>query len=408
MAKVIVVGAGPAGMMAAIKAAEQNEVILLDGNNKLGKKMFITGKGRCNVTNSKDISDFFDYIYGNAEFLYSSLYQYTNIDVIEFFKNNGVELKTERGGRMFPKSDKSSDVIAGMKRALKSANVKILLESKVIDAKSENNKITYLTLQDGRKIKGDYFIFCTGGVSYPLTGSDGVGHKIVGKLGHSITKLKPSLVPIELKEYFIEDLAGLNLKNIELTLKSNNSKKYLYKDFGEILFMKYGISGPLSLKASRFIKDEELEYIIELDLKPALTDKELDARIQKDFKKYINNSFKDSLNELLPQKLIPIIIKNSKIDEDKKVNSITKEERKNLVNLLKCFKLHVLGLRPLSEAIVTAGGVSTKEIDPSTMKSKLISNLSFAGELIDVDAFTGGYNIQIALSTGYLAGKEIN
>lgn len=408
MAKVIVVGAGPAGMMAAIKAAEQNEVILLDGNNKLGKKMFITGKGRCNVTNSKDISDFFDYIYGNAEFLYSSLYQYTNIDVIEFFKNNGVELKVERGGRMFPKSDKSSDVIAGMKRALKSANVKILLESKVIDAKSENNKITYLTLQDGRKIKGDYFIFCTGGVSYPLTGSDGVGHKIVGKLGHSITKLKPSLVPIELKEYFIEDLAGLNLKNIELTLKSNNSKKYLYKDFGEILFMKYGISGPLSLKASRFIKDEELEYIIELDLKPALTDKELDARIQKDFKKYINNSFKDSLNELLPQKLIPIIIKNSKIDEDKKVNSITKEERKNLVNLLKCFKLHVLGLRPLSEAIVTAGGVSTKEIDPSTMKSKLISNLSFAGELIDVDAFTGGYNIQIALSTGYLAGKEIN
>lgn len=408
MAKVIVVGAGPAGMMAAIKAAEQNEVILLDGNNKLGKKMFITGKGRCNVTNSKDISDFFDYIYGNAEFLYSSLYQYTNIDVIEFFKNNGVELKAERGGRMFPKSDKSSDVIAGMKRALKSANVKILLESKVIDAKSENNKITYLTLQDGRKIKGDYFIFCTGGVSYPLTGSDGVGHKIVGKLGHSITKLKPSLVPIELKEYFIEDLAGLNLKNIELTLKSNNSKKYLYKDFGEILFMKYGISGPLSLKASRFIKDEELEYIIELDLKPALTDKELDARIQKDFKKYINNSFKDSLNELLPQKLIPIIIKNSKIDEDKKVNSITKEERKNLVNLLKCFKLHVLGLRPLSEAIVTAGGVSTKEIDPSTMKSKLISNLSFAGELIDVDAFTGGYNIQIALSTGYLAGKEIN
>lgn len=408
MAKVIVVGAGPAGMMAAIKAAEQNEVILLDGNNKLGKKMFITGKGRCNVTNSKDISDFFDYIYGNAEFLYSSLYQYTNIDVIEFFKNNGVELKTERGGRMFPKSDKSSDVIAGMKRALKSANVKILLESKVIDAKSENNKITYLTLQDGRKIKGDYFIFCTGGVSYPLTGSDGVGHKIVGKLGHSITKLKPSLVPIELKEYFIEDLAGLNLKNIELTLKSNNSKKYLYKDFGEILFMKYGISGPLSLNASRFIKDEELEYIIELDLKPALTDKELDARIQKDFKKYINNSFKDSLNKLLPQKLIPIIIKNSKIDEDKKVNSITKEERKNLVNLLKCFKLHVLGLRPLSEAIVTAGGVCTKEIDPSTMKSKLISNLSFAGELIDVDAFTGGYNIQIALSTGYLAGKEIN
>lgn len=408
MAKVIVVGAGPAGMMAAIKAAEQNEVTLVDGNNRLGKKMFITGKGRCNVTNSKDISDFFDYIYGNAEFLYT-LYQYTNIDVIEFFKNNGVELKAERGGRMFPKSDKSSDVISGMKRALKSANVKILLESKVINAESEDNKIKYLLLEDGRKIKGDYFIFCTGGVSYPLTGSDGTGHEIVKKLGHNITKLKPSLVPIELKEDFIKDLAGLNLRNIELTLKSNNSKKYLYKDFGEILFMKYGISGPLSLKASRFIKDEETtEYTIELDLKPALTEKELDARIQKDFKKYINSDFKDSLNELLPQKLIPIIIRESKIDENKKVNSITKDERKNLVNLLKCFKLNILGLRPLSEAIVTAGGVSVKEIDPSTMKSKLISNLSFAGELMDVDAFTGGYNIQIALSTGYLAGKEIN
>lgn len=407
MAKVIVVGAGPAGMMAAIKAAEKNDVLLLDGNNRLGKKMFITGKGRCNVTNSKDISDFFDYIYGNAEFLYSSLYQYTNIDVIDFFKNQGVELKSERGGRMFPQSDKSSDVITGMKRALKDARVKVMLESKVINAKALDNKIEYLVLEDGRKINGDFFIFCTGGVSYPLTGSEGIGHKIAKGLGHSITKLQPSLVPIEINEEFIKGIAGLNLRNIELTLKSSNSKKYLYKDFGEILFMNYGISGPLSLKASRFIKDN-VNYEIELDLKPALSEKELDLRIQKDFKKYINNDFKNALNDLLPQKLIPIIILKSKIDENKKVNSITKDERKILVNLLKCFKLSVLGLRPLSEAIVTAGGISVKEIDPSTMKSKLISNLSFAGELMDVDAFTGGYNIQIALSTGYLAGKEIN
>lgn len=407
MAKVVVVGAGPAGMMAAIKSAEKNEVLLLDGNNRLGKKMFITGKGRCNVTNSKDISDFFDYIYGNAEFLYSSLYQYTNIDVIDFFKNQGVELKSERGGRMFPQSDKSSDVIAGMKRALKDARVKVMLESKVVNAKVLDNKIEYLILEDGRKINGDFFIFCTGGVSYPLTGSEGIGHKIAKDLGHSITKLQPSLVPIEINEEFIKEIAGLNLKNIELTLKSSNSKKYLYKGFGEILFMNYGISGPLSLKASRFIKDN-VNYEIELDLKPALSEKELDLRIQKDFKKYINNDFKNALNDLLPQKLIPVIILKSKIDENKKVNSITKDERKTLVNLLKCFKLSVLGLRPLSEAIVTAGGISVKEIDPSTMKSKLISNLSFAGELMDVDAFTGGYNIQIALSTGYLAGKEIN
>lgn len=407
MAKVVVVGAGPAGMMAAIKSAEKNEVLLLDGNNRLGKKMFITGKGRCNVTNSKDISDFFDYIYGNAEFLYSSLYQYTNIDVIDFFKNQGVELKSERGGRMFPQSDKSSDVIAGMKRALKDARVKVMLESKVVNAKILDNKIEYLILEDGRKINGDFFIFCTGGVSYPLTGSEGIGHKIAKDLGHSITKLQPSLVPIEINEEFIKEIAGLNLKNIELTLKSSNSKKYLYKDFGEILFMNYGISGPLSLKASRFIKDN-VNYEIELDLKPALSEKELDLRIQKDFKKYINNDFKNALNDLLPQKLIPIIILKSKIDENKKVNSITKDERKTLVNILKCFKLSVLGLRPLSEAIVTAGGISVREIDPSTMKSKLISNLSFAGELMDVDAFTGGYNIQIALSTGYLAGKEIN
>lgn len=407
MAKVIVVGAGPAGMMAAIEASKKNEVLLLDGNNRIGKKMFITGKGRCNITNSKDISEFFDYIYGNAEFLYSALYQYTNLDVIEFFEKNGIELKSERGGRMFPKSDKSSDIISGMKRALNSAKVKVMLESKILDVKYSNNKIEYLILENGKKIIGDYFIFCTGGVSYPLTGSEGIGHKLSKKLGHQVTKLKPSLAPIEIKDDFVKSIAGLNLRNIELVVKEEEKKKPIYKDFGEITFMNYGISGPLSLKASRFIKEDK-EYKIEIDLKPALTEKELDLRIQKDFQKYINKNFEDSLNDLLPQKLIPIIIEYSDIMRDKKVNSITKEERKRLVNLLKAFTLSVKGLRPIAEAIVTAGGVSVKEIDPSTMKSKIIENLSFAGELMDVDAFTGGYNMQIALSTGYLAGREIN
>ncbi|MGL5616565.1 MAG: NAD(P)/FAD-dependent oxidoreductase [Sarcina sp.] len=407
MAKVIVVGAGPAGMMAAIEASKKNQVTLLDGNNRLGKKMFITGKGRCNITNSKDISEFFDYIYGNAEFLYSALYQYTNLNVIEFFEENGVELKSERGGRMFPKSDKSSDIISGMKRALNSAKVNVLLESKVLDVKYSNNKIEYLILENGKKIMGDYFIFCTGGVSYPLTGSEGIGHKLSKKLGHQVTKLKPSLAPIEIKNDFIKSIAGLNLRNIELMVKEEGKKKPIYKEFGEITFMNYGISGPLTLKASRFIKEDK-EYKIEIDLKPALTEKELDLRIQKDFQKYINKNFEDSLNDLLPQKLIPIIIEYSDIIKDKKVNSITKEERKKLVNLLKAFNLSVKGLRPIAEAIVTAGGVSVKEIDPSTMKSRIIENLSFAGELMDVDAFTGGYNMQIALSTGYLAGREIN
>ncbi|WP_415319069.1 NAD(P)/FAD-dependent oxidoreductase [Clostridium perfringens] len=406
MAKVIVIGAGPAGMMAAISAAENHEVILLEGNERIGKKLFITGKGRCNVTNAKDISEFFDFIPGNPHFLYSALYTYTNIDVMNFFENAGVKLKVERGSRVFPNSDKSSDIISGLSRGLNEAGVDLRLHSKVKDVIFNNNKIEAVILENGSKVKGDYFIITTGGKSYPLTGSTGIGFDLAKKMGHSIVEPKPSLVPIEIEESRVRELQGLSLRNIELKIKNKKNSKVVYSGQGEMLFTHFGISGPLVLSGSRFIKDGE-RFEISLDLKPALEEKQLDLRIQKDFKKNLNKDFKNSLDELLPKKLIPVIIELSGIDENKKVNSITKEERRTLLNLLKNLTFTVKGLRDIAEAIVTAGGVSTKEIDPSTMKSKIVDNLYFAGEVIDVDAFTGGYNVQIALSTGYLAGKSI-
>ncbi|MDK0979817.1 NAD(P)/FAD-dependent oxidoreductase [Clostridium perfringens] len=406
MAKVIVIGAGPAGMMAAISAAENHEVILLEGNERIGKKLFITGKGRCNVTNAKDISEFFDFIPGNPHFLYSALYTYTNIDVMNFFENAGVKLKVERGSRVFPNSDKSSDIISGLSRGLNESGVDLRLHSKVKDVIFNNNKIEAVILENGSKVKGDYFIITTGGKSYPLTGSTGIGFDLAKKMGHSIVEPKPSLVPIEIEESWVRELQGLSLRNIELKIKNKKNSKVVYSGQGEMLFTHFGISGPLVLSGSRFIKDGE-RFEISLDLKPALEEKQLDLRIQKDFKKNLNKDFKNSLDELLPKKLIPVIIELSGIDENKKVNSITKEERRTLLNLLKNLTFTVKGLRDIAEAIVTAGGVSTKEIDPSTMKSKIVDNLYFAGEVIDVDAFTGGYNVQIALSTGYLAGKSI-
>ncbi|MGV3025848.1 NAD(P)/FAD-dependent oxidoreductase [Clostridium thermobutyricum] len=403
MSKVIVVGAGPAGMMAAISASKNHKVILLDSNERVGKKLFITGKGRCNVTNNKDISEFFDFIPGNPYFLYSSLYTFTNLDTINFFESRGIKLKSERGGRVFPFSDKSSDIIKGLSGALKESGVKVRLNCNVTKLIKENKTISAVEINNNEVLKADHIILATGGASYPLTGSKGEGQKMSKILGHNIVPLKPSLVPIEIKESFVKDLMGLSLRNINLSIIENNKK--IYDNFGEMLFTHFGISGPLVLSGSRFIKNGK--YEISIDLKPALDNKELDLRIQNDFKKYINKSFKNSLDNLLPKKLIPVIIKLSEIDENKKVNEITKIERKRLLNLLKDFRMKVKGLRPIEEAIVTAGGIDTKEIDPSTMKSKLIDNLSFAGEVIDVDAFTGGYNVQIALSTGYVAGSNI-
>ena len=404
MSKVIVIGAGPAGMMAAMTAANNgHEVTLLDGNERIGKKLFITGKGRCNVTNAKDISEFFDFIPGNPHFLYSALYTFTNEDTMNFFKNEGIKLKVERGDRVFPESDKSSDIIRGLSNGLSKAHVKIMLKHKVTDVVYKDNMIKELIINDNEKFKADHYIIATGGASYPLTGSTGEGQKFAKKLGHRIVDLKPSLVPIEIKDQWVKEIMGLSLKNVAINLKEG--KKSLYKDQGEMIFTHFGVSGPIMLKTSRFIKGGT--YTLSIDLKPALSMQDLDKRVQKDFQKYINKDFKNSLDDLLPKKLIPLIIRFSEIPENKKVNEITKEERKRLVSLIKELKMDVKGLRPIAEAIVTAGGVDTLEIDPSTMKSKIIDNLSFAGEVIDVDAFTGGYNVQVALSTGFIAGLNI-
>ena len=405
MAKVIVIGAGPAGIMAAITAAENHKVLLIDSNEKIAKKLFITGKGRCNITNAKDIGDFFDYIPGNPHFLYSALYSFTNNDVIEMIENEGTKLKVERGGRVFPESDKSSDIIKALSKKLSKAKVDIRLNSKVTDVFFENDIIKSVEINGSERISADYFIIATGGASYPLTGSRGEGQVLAEKMGHKIIDLKPSLVPVELNGDWFKELMGLTLKNIKLDILDSKNK-VKYSNQGEMKFTSYGISGPIVLSGSRFI-DYKDTYSISIDLKPSLDEKELDLRIQKDFKKYINKDFRNSLDDLLPQKMIPLIIKLSMIDPYKKVNEITKIERKNLVNAIKNIKGKVKGLRPLAEAIVTSGGVSTLEIDPSTMKSKIINNLSFAGEVIDIDAFTGGYNVQIALSTGYLAGKYL-
>lgn len=392
-------------MMAALQASKKHEVILLDGNERIGKKLFITGKGRCNVTNAKDISEFFEYIPGNPHFLYSSLYSFTNDDTMNFFESEGIKLKVERGDRVFPESDKSSDIIKGLSNALSRTKVKIRLNSKVTNVKFKEKKITALELNNDEILSGDHFIFATGGATYPLTGSRGEGQKFANMLGHNIIPLTPALVPIEVVDAKTKELMGLSLKNVEVTIKENN-KSIVYKDFGEMLFTHFGVSGPLILSGSRFVKKGK-NYTLHIDLKPALNLGELDKRIQKDFSKYLNKDFKNSLDELLPQKLIPMIIEYSGISETKKVNEITKEERKNLVNLIKNLPFDIKGLRPIDEGIVTAGGVDIKEIDPSTMKSRIIDNLSFAGEVMDVDAFTGGYNVQIAFSTGFIAGSNI-
>lgn len=404
MATVVVIGSGPAGIMAAITAAAKHNVILIDGNEKIGKKLYITGKGRCNITNAKDLSDFFNYIPGNPDFLYSSLYTFTNEDTMTFFNKLGVKLKVERGDRVFPESDKSSDIISALNKELHNRNVNIMLNSKAKSFIFQDNRIKEVVLYNNNSVKGDYFIICTGGLSYPLTGSTGDGLAFAKEMGHNIIQPKPSLVPIEVSEDWIGQLQGLSLKNVDFTIKEAN--KIIYKDFGEMLFTHYGLSGPIVLSGSRFVNfKSNLKAII--NLKPALKPEELDKRVLGDFVKYKNKDFKNSLDDLFPQKIIPLIIMLSGIDETKKVNTITKEERKNLVHLIQNFTLTIKGLRKIDEAIVTAGGIDTKEVDPSSMRSKIINNLYFAGEVLDVDAFTGGYNIQIALSTGYLAGIKV-
>jgi predicted Rossmann fold flavoprotein len=404
MKKVIIIGGGAAGMIAAIKAAERGyEVIIIEKNEKLGKKVFITGKGRCNVTTSKEIEDIIKNIKGNGSFMYSALYTFSNLDLMKMIEDKGVKLKIERGDRVFPESDKSSDIIKCFERYIAENNVKVIFNTSVIDVISENNIVKAVKTSDGNILNCDVVILATGGKSYPYTGSTGDGYKLAEKLGHTITDIKPSLIPLITKEPWVKDLMGLSLKNIELCVKYKN--KQIYKEFGEMLFTHFGISGPVVLSASRRITDclpEEVEVYI--DLKPALDTNELDRRILRDFEKNINKHFKNSLDELLPQKLIPIIIGLSGIDPEKAVNSVTKEERQGLIKLLKEFKVTVVNTRPIEEAIVTRGGVKVKEVDPTTMESKIVKNLYIVGELLDVDALTGGFNLQIAFSTGYCAG----
>jgi flavoprotein, HI0933 family len=403
MKRIIVIGGGASGMMAAAIASGQGkEVTLLERNEKLGKKLFITGKGRCNVTNSSDMDTFMDNIPGNSNFLYSALYTFSNTDLISFMENLGVKLKVERGNRVFPQSDKSSDIIRALEKLISRNNVKVMYNTKVDDILIVDGQIKGVVCKD-REIFCDSLIIATGGKSYPLTGSSGDGYRFAEKAGHSIKKIRPSLVPLVVEEPYIKELQGLSLKNVSVKVIHND--KVIYTDFGEMLFTHFGLSGPIILSSSRFIVDRlpgDVKVVI--NLKPALDDDSLDKRIQRDFQKYLNKFFKNSLDDLLPQKLIPLVIRLSGIDENKEVNQITKEERKKLVKILSELTFHIKETRPINEAIITAGGVSVKEIDPSTMESKFVKGLYFAGEVIDVDALTGGFNLQIAFSTGYLSG----
>lgn len=425
--KVLVIGAGAAGMMAAISAAyEGNEVIVYEHNEKPGKKIYITGKGRCNITNACETEELFPKIMSNSKFMYSAIYNFTNQDAIDMFNRLGCPTKVERGDRVFPVSDKSSDVISALQREIKKNNVKIYYNTNVEDICIEEGKFVAIKVsQNGKKMKvnGDKLIIATGGLSYPSTGSTGDGYEFARKLGHTVTELRPSLVPYNLKGSEYRELQGLSLRNVDLTIKVNDKK--IYKDMGELLFTHFGISGPLVLSSCPILikeldkinnknkkkkaKGQDVDNIdvkLSIDLKPALTVEQLDGRILRDFEKNINKNFSNSLDELLPKKLIPIVIRRSNIDPNKKVSFVTRDERNKLVSVIKNLDYEFLSFRGYAEAIITKGGVSVKEINPSTMESKIVKGVFFAGEILDVDAVTGGYNLQIAWSTGYLAGQN--
>lgn len=405
MSNVIVVGGGAAGMMAAVFAARNGQnVQLLEKNEKLGKKLFITGKGRCNITNAADIEDLFTAVISNPKFLYSGFYSFTNQQVIDFFEELGVKTKVERGERVFPVSDHSSDVIAAFSRELKSLGVSVSLHTEVKELLCEQDKVCGVLLTNGKKMKADAVIVATGGISYPSTGSTGDGYRFAKEAGHRVTELLPSLVPMEVRQWYAKELQGLSLRNIEIRI--TDGKKKLYEEFGEMLFTHYGVTGPVILSASSVVGKtlRKKELTLHIDLKPALSEEQLDKRILREFDANHNKQYKNSIDSLFPAKLKPVMIELSEIEPEKKVNEITKEERQRLVHLIKDFTMTLTGLRGYNEAIITKGGVSVKEIDPGTMESKIIKGLYFAGEVLDLDAVTGGYNLQIAWSTGYLAG----
>ena len=413
MSHVIVVGGGAAGMFAAIAAAKNgHQVTLYEKNEKLGKKIFITGKGRCNITNAADMEELFDAVVTNSKFLYSSFYGYTNQNVIDFFEDAGVPVKIERGNRVFPISDHSSDVIRALEREMKKVGVKVCLNTEVKSVEAEKGKFNKVVLKDTTTKTADACIVATGGLSYRSTGSTGDGFRFAENVGHKVTQCFPSLVPMETKEPWICELQGLSLRNVEA--KILDGKKELYKDFGEMLFTHFGVSGPLIISASSYVgkkfmdkNGQKKELTLEIDLKPALTEEQLDQRVLRDFEENHNRQFKNAITKLFPTKLIPVMLELGGIDPEKKVNSIEKEERKQCVHLIKHFRMTLTGLRDYPEAIITKGGVNVKEIDPGTMESKLVKGLYFAGEVLDLDALTGGFNLQIAWSTGYAAGNAI-
>ena len=408
MSKVIVIGGGAAGAVAAIFAARNgHRVELFEKNEKIGKKLFITGKGRCNVTNAGDMDALFDAVKSNPKFLYSAFYSFTNEQAMDFFEELGVRLKVERGNRVFPQSDHSSDIINALKHELEQLGVEIHLCTEVKDVLVEHEKFTGVVLKNGKKVSGDACVVATGGISYASTGSTGDGYRFAEKTGHKVTDLYPSLVPMEVKEWYAKELQGLSLRNIQGTILDGNKK--LYEEFGEMLFTHYGVSGPIIISASSVVgkKLQDKELTLKIDLKPALSREQLDQRVLRDFEENKNKQFKNAVDKLFPAKLKPIMIELSGISPEKKVNEISKEERLCFVDLIKNFKMTLTGLRSYNEAIITKGGVSVKDIDPGTMESKKISGLYYAGEVLDLDALTGGFNLQIAWSTGYLAGISI-
>ena len=408
MSKVLIVGGGAAGMFASIWAARNgHDVEVFEKNEKLGKKLYITGKGRCNITNACDMETLFASVITNSKFLYSSFYGYTNHDVIDFFEEIGVRTKIERGDRVFPVSDHSSDVIHGLEREMKHLGVKIHLNTEVKSVEVEDSSFSHLILEDKTFVSGDACIIATGGLSYRTTGSTGDGYRFAEKLGHTVTECMPSLVPMTTKEPWVPELQGLSLRNVEATIF--DGKKKLYHDFGEMLFTHYGVTGPLMLSASSIVgkklRDKELR--LEIDLKPALSMEKLDQRVIRDFEENQNKQFKNAIGKLFPAKLIPVMIELSGIDPEKKVNVISKEERQRFIQIIKHFTITLQGLRDYNEAIITRGGIKVKEIDPGTMESKQMNNIYFIGEVLDLDALTGGFNLQIAWSTAYAAGNNI-
>ena len=418
--KVVVIGGGPAGMMAAITASKNgNEVYLLEKNDRLGKKLLITGKGRCNITSSLDIKDFIQNVPGNGRFLYSAFDNYTNLDIINFLKEHGVSVKEERGNRIFPTSDKSLDVLKAFEAELKNKRVKIKFNTRVVEIETKENKVVSVMYEDEnggqKKILADKVILATGGKTYSATGSTGDGYEIAQKLGHTIVPVKPSLVPLTAEGESLnicKQMQGLSLRNVQIKLIDTNKNKTIYEDFGEMLFTHFGVSGPTILSGSaHLVRYKKIDNLLQeknikliIDLKPALTEEKLNERILRDFEEEKNKSFKNSLDKLLPQKLIPVIVEYSNINPEKQVNSITKQERIKLVKILKGFEVTIKKFRKIDDAIITSGGVSIKEVNPKTMESKKIKGLYLAGEILDVDSYTGGFNLQIAYSTGYVAG----